>query len=128
MSQHNALPDPPSSADYLGDFERLMTFIRTVRDGVTIEQARQWMRPNNSRVELGWGMERQQGQPERYLVFARAGSNPVLTVDSAGLVITRYNLESGVEDTDPGSPTAAGTNQLRGTAGDTLWYISGEPM
>ncbi len=103
-----------------------MNFLRTVRGGSTIEQLLVKMRPANTRIEAGtaYSLSHKAGQTERYLVFARAGQNPILRVDSSGLTITRLDAISGVEDTDPASPTVAGSNTLTGTGNDTAWWIA----
>jgi hypothetical protein len=121
----------PSSVSFLPEYGHLMKFVRTTRDGTTIERRLVGMRPDNSRIVSTrnaatgpFALVHKPGQTEGYVIFATAGTNPTVTVGSAGLTITRLNAVTGVEDLDPGSPTTAGTNVLTGTGNDTAWWIT----
>jgi hypothetical protein len=111
-----------------------MTFVRAARNGTTIERQLVHMRPDNSRIVSTrdaatgpFALVYKTGQAEGYLVFANAGTNPTVNVTSANLTITRLDAVTGLEDTDPGSPTTAGTNVLTGTGNDTAWWIATAP-
>jgi hypothetical protein len=122
----------PTFATWLPDYETLRTFLTTSRTDGAINARLPFMQPDNSRItsartdEFGpFCSEYKPGQTECYLVFANAGTSPTINVDSAGLTITRLDCVTGVEDTDPASPTTAGNNALAGTANDTAWFIGG---
>jgi hypothetical protein len=121
----------PANVSFLPEYGHLMTFVRAARNGTTIERRLVHMQPDNSRIVSTrnaatgpFALVHKTGQTEGYLVFANAGTNPTVTVGSAGLTITRLDAVTGLEDTDPGSPTTAGTNVLTGTGNDTAWWIT----
>ncbi len=120
----------PSNVSFLPEYGHLMRFVRDVRDGTTIERQLVHMQPDNSRIVSArdaatgpFALAHKAGQREGYLVFANAGTNPTINVTSANLTITRFDAVTGLEDTDPASPTIAGNNVLTGTGNDTAWWI-----
>jgi len=99
----------------------------------TIEHQLVHMQPDNSRITSArnittgpFAMASKPGWPESYLVFANAGTNPTVNIDSAGFTVRRLDTITGIEDNDPIGLTVAGNNVLTGTGNDTAWWISGE--
>ncbi|NOZ80532.1 MAG: hypothetical protein GXP63_02570, partial [DPANN group archaeon] len=113
--------DPADPPPFLDAFRILMDFIQKDRSGHTIEHVLPLMHPDQNIVSGGHALRNDAGKPERYLVFATAGTDPIVQISSEGLQITRIDTTTGTE-TSVGT-THAGSNTLAGTGHDTAWWI-----